>query len=332
MTSGPDDLYPPYEELEVEDPASVDSLLEDGSECFESGDIEGAVRAWREALAIDPNNAAAIAGLGSAGVTPLAASPRLIVAAPPPFEPEPARHSVFRRSGPMPVITGTIATEGAEAPSVIVANVAPAASGGGWRRLLVAGLLILLLSLIAVITLDGRSDQGANDAARPPIAASADESESAPTAASAPASPERGHFDAKIVTTPPTASVYIDGEAVGSGAALVRFPKNGRRHTLRIEAPGFKVYEASFVDVAPEETVTLERIAGVAIEPRRPRRATKRARGPASAVLGAPDKANAKQSVDGAPSFPAAPEVEPPKPVKPRPALPLTDNKDPWAE
>ncbi|MFO0630029.1 MAG: hypothetical protein U0325_31000 [Polyangiales bacterium] len=51
------------------------------------------------------------------------------------------------------------------------------------------------------------------------------------------AAPEAATFTLDF--TPSTARISLDDRVIGAGHASVRVPRDGRSHTLRVEAPGF---------------------------------------------------------------------------------------------
>ena len=163
---------------------------------------------------------------------------------------------------------------------------------------IVIGLGLGLAILVSVVLLRGVHRE---DAAR--------------TAAAA-ASPETFTIDVKV--TPPTASIEIDGVAVGTGSVSRPFPRDGKTHTLRVSALGHESMLVEFTDAPPPAALAL-----------RPTAASPEGASVSSGAPAAPTGAAAHRGS----AFPTGPQPGPAPVGKVKgnsDGRPKTDNINPW--
>ncbi|MFK7984739.1 MAG: protein kinase [Sandaracinaceae bacterium] len=67
----------------------------------------------------------------------------------------------------------------------------------------------------------------------------------------------------RLQTEPANATIEIDGEVVGQHEAALSFDADGTTHHLRVTAPNFETYTATFRDTPPSESVVLVPTASV---------------------------------------------------------------------
>ena len=90
--------------------------------------------------------------------------------------------------------------------------------------------------------------------------------------AAAPAAVQRFHVD--VTTAPASATLELDGVAVGAGALRVDLARDGKHHRLVARAPGFREAVVHFADQAPPARITLESVPAAPPAPARPAAAT----------------------------------------------------------
>jgi serine/threonine protein kinase len=81
--------------------------------------------------------------------------------------------------------------------------------------------------------------------------------EEAPRATPAATSPSPAVFRVDLRVNPPSARVRFDGEMASTTPFARDVPRNGRAHSILVEADGFEPMELSFRDVPPPSDVTL---------------------------------------------------------------------------
>lgn len=64
-------------------------------------------------------------------------------------------------------------------------------------------------------------------------------------------------FDVALKVSPSEAWITIDGTRMGQGQYQGSFPRDGKAHTLRVEASGRESFETTFVDAPPAKTISL---------------------------------------------------------------------------
>jgi hypothetical protein len=114
--------------------------------------------------------------------------------------------------------------------------------------------------------------------------------------------PQATTFDVSITATPDDATFELDGVAVGKGTLAKTFPRDGRRHVLRISSPGHETVLVEFDDSRPP---------------------------PAQILLRATDRPETTTAPPPASTPGGRPAGRPP-PSKGSDTRPRTDNIDPW--
>ncbi len=149
-----------------------------------------------------------------------------------------------------------------------------------------------------------------------------------------------GTFEVKVMATPASAAIQLDGKPVATGAFASSLPKDGTVHELVVTAAGFQSRSVKFTDVSPPQNIALEPEAAAesSAEPevdesnRRAPTAARRAKRRAKQRPTGKSASDVKS--DSTPTKsptlrPASDNKDPWKSGKP---TPKSDNKDPWAK
>lgn len=134
---------------------------------------------------------------------------------------------------------------------------APSAPRNGalWIGVAAGGVALLALVGVVVKVVAGRPDapEASHVSATSPVA---------PIAVNAaPPAPQLSAMELRVRTSPPTATVMLDGREIGRGSAAMLLPRDGSPHWMEVQAAGYQPHRIQFLDIAPVELIELERLS-----------------------------------------------------------------------